>query len=287
MTGLFATTARPRERARIGSLIRCGSAEVHVREDGPRDGPAVVLLHGFSSSMHSFDLVTPLLAQTCRVVRIDLLGHGCTGGDGDLDVAPQANMVASVLEALDVTGATVLGHSFGADVAVATVSGSDRADRLVIVAQAPDYSYAKLPRAGAILALPFAGTVLHRLSTPPVVRLLTRFAFAPGFDAGAALGDRDRMYRDHAAMSPAMYRTTVLDRRKWLAAHPLDAQIREHGLPSLAILGRQDQLYDCEKTVARYRAAGARVAVVEGSGHSPPIEQPAETAELIRAFATG
>lgn len=289
--GVVAALVRPpATRERIGSLVTCDAGEVHVREDGPADGPVVVLLHGFTSSVHSYDLITPLLADTLRVVRIDLLGHGCTGGSGASgDLAPdsQARMVTSVLDALEVTGATVLGHSFGADVALAVAAGSDRVARVVVLAQAPDYSYAKVPRAGVVMALPVVGAVLHRLTTPAAVRLLGRFAFAPGFDPGAVLDDPLRLYRDHAAMAPAMYRTVLADRRKRLAAHPLDAQVREIGLPTLMIAGRHDQVYDCEKTIARYSAAGARVAVVEGAGHSPPVERPADTARLIREFVTG
>ena len=48
---------------------------VRVAEDGPAGGPPIVLLHGLSGSLNWYDRVVPLLADTFRLVRIDLLGH--------------------------------------------------------------------------------------------------------------------------------------------------------------------------------------------------------------------
>ena len=118
---------------------------VHVREDGPVDGPVLVLLHGFSGSLHWFDRVVPLLAGTFRLVRVDLLGHGSTGGAG-ADAPVQARAVSAVLDQLDVDDAVAVGHSFGADVAVELAEHDERITRLVIVTQAPDYSDAVLPQ---------------------------------------------------------------------------------------------------------------------------------------------
>ena len=68
-------------------------------------------------------------------------------------------------------------------------------------------------------------------------------------------------------MNPRMYRTILADRRARLAALPLDVQVRDLGLPVLAILGG-DHLYPSTTTAARYRAAGARVVVMDDAGLS-------------------
>jgi pimeloyl-ACP methyl ester carboxylesterase len=56
-------------------------------------------------------------------------------------------------------------------------------------------------------------------------------------------------------------------------------------LPVLAILGGRDRLYPCTATAARYRAAGARVVVIDDAGHSVNVQRPTEVAQLIRDFA--
>jgi pimeloyl-ACP methyl ester carboxylesterase len=49
---------------------------INVTEDGPRGAPALVLIHGLGASTRWWDPIVGLLAGSCRVVRIDLLGHG-------------------------------------------------------------------------------------------------------------------------------------------------------------------------------------------------------------------
>ena len=60
-----------------------------------------------------------------------------------------------------------------------------------------------------------------------------------------------------------MYRVVIDDRAKSLAERPLDVIVAGLPVPTLAILGRRDSLFDCTMTAERYLAAGAQVAVVE------------------------
>ncbi|WP_370943803.1 alpha/beta fold hydrolase [Amycolatopsis sp. cg5] len=224
---------------------------MHVRQDGPADAPAVVLLHGFASSLRWFGKVAAGLATDHRVIRVDLLGHGRTGGDA-ADAEAQALAVADVLSQLEVTDAYLVGHSFGADVALAVARLRPGARGVVIIGQAPDYSYARFPPG----------------------------AFLP--TTAALIGFLHRLSPRRLSMHPGMYRVVLADRRARLASHPLDAQVRDLGLPTLAILGGRDRMYPCAPTAARYRAAGARVAIVEDAGHSVHVERPERVAELIR-----
>jgi pimeloyl-ACP methyl ester carboxylesterase len=69
-----------------------------------------------------------------------------------------------------------------------------------------------------------------------------------------------------------------------MARRPLDVQVRAAGKPTLAILGGRDHFYG-DRAAPRYRAAGARVEILPECGHSPILDDPQRTAELIRAFA--
>lgn len=271
-------------RRRIGALIDIGGRRMHVREDGPERAPAAVLVHGFSCSMHWFDEVTARLAGEHRVIRVDLLGHGCTGGDDGLDAGSQGRAVSGVLDALEVADATIVGHSFGADVALAAAKRSGHAARVVIIGQAPDYGIAALPRAAFLPGVPVLAGLAHRLTPPWLAARTSRIGFAPGYRGEQAWDDPRRVAWDRAAMTSRMYRVVLADRRKGLAERPLDERARELGLPVLAILGGRDQLYPCAPAAARYRAAGADVVVLDEAGHSPHVERPAEVATLIRTF---
>jgi pimeloyl-ACP methyl ester carboxylesterase len=281
------------QRRRIGDLVRVDGHDVHVRQDGPKDAPAVVLVHGFAASMHWFDKVAAKLAAEHRVIRVDLLGHGCTSAATNLDAATQAQAMSGALQRLGTTGATAVGHSFGADVVLAMARRTDHLARVVIIAQAPDYHCSRLPSIAFLPVLPALATLTHRLTPPWAAHISRRVGFTPEHhgDHGSADGSHDgshdphRIALDRAAMHPRMYRTILADRRARLAALPLDAQVRNLGLPVLAILGGRDRLYPSAPTAARYRAAGARVVVIDDAGHSVTVQRPAKVAELIRDFA--
>lgn len=271
-------------RTRTGEIFHVEGLEVHVREDGTQQAPAVVLLHGFSCSMHWFDAVTRALASGHRVIRVDLLGHGCTGGGAALDAESQARIMSGVLDALRIADATVVGHSFGADVALAVAERSQRVARVVVVGQAPDYSYAKLPPGAFLPGVPVLLGLLHRLTPAWLVMRTSQIGFARGYRIDEAWDDPRQVVWDRAVMHPGMYRVVLHHRRELLAQRPLDVRVRELAQPVLAIHGARDQMYDCAPTIARYRAAEAQVAVIDDAGHSPNVERPAELAELISSF---
>jgi pimeloyl-ACP methyl ester carboxylesterase len=52
---------------------------VHLRDEGPADAPAIILLHGSNASLHTWDDWTARLKGTYRIIRYDQAGHGLTG----------------------------------------------------------------------------------------------------------------------------------------------------------------------------------------------------------------
>lgn len=265
--------------------VLAAGTPVHVCVEGSPDAPAVLLIHGFSGSLHWFHAVSTALATDHRVIRADLRGHGRTGGHTGLDPEAQAETLDAVLETLGIGDTTVAGHSFGADVALALSRRRSSVRAVAIIGQAPDYSYATLPPGGEIMTLPLLGPVLHRLSPAAAIRFGMRTGFAPGFRGVDTFDCPQRPVLDYRAMSSAMYRVVLTERRARLAADPLDSQVEALGLPTLVLHGDHDQMYDVGRTTARYAAAGARVDIITGTGHSPNIERPAEVARLLGAFA--
>ena len=60
---------------------------LHYARQGPPDGPAIILLHGYSDSSFSFSRVMPLLPPELRVIAPDLRGHGRLGPAGRAAIA--------------------------------------------------------------------------------------------------------------------------------------------------------------------------------------------------------
>jgi pimeloyl-ACP methyl ester carboxylesterase len=83
------------------------------------DGPAIVLLHGLASNARIWDLTAPLLAERARVVALDQRGHGQTDKpDEGYDYETIAEDLAAALDELDLNHPVVVGHSWGASVAL-------------------------------------------------------------------------------------------------------------------------------------------------------------------------
>ena len=94
---------------------------IYVRQDGPRDAPALLLIHGSGSSTRTWDAMVPLLTTSHRVIRIDLLGHGRSDKPADRDYAiPDASTPGRRShDRLGIGQVIVVGHSSGGDTATA------------------------------------------------------------------------------------------------------------------------------------------------------------------------
>ena len=90
----------------------------HYRDWGG-DGRPVLLLHGLASTCHIWDLVAPLLAEEFRVVALDQRGHGLSAQvENGYDFATVSGDAAAFIESLGWERPVIVGHSWGADVAL-------------------------------------------------------------------------------------------------------------------------------------------------------------------------
>lgn len=105
-----------------------------VRYDVRGQGPAVLLIHGFASALETWDLVVPELEKTHTVVRLDLMGFGWTDRrPGDYSPQAQARLCLALLDHLGIREAAVVGHSWGASVALAlALEAPQRVTRLAL-----------------------------------------------------------------------------------------------------------------------------------------------------------
>jgi len=92
-----------------------------VRQDGPRDAPALLLIHGNASSARWWDELVPMLTRSHRVIRIDLLGYGRSAKPADRSYAlpEQARRVGVAMDWLGVERVVAVGHSSGGAAATA------------------------------------------------------------------------------------------------------------------------------------------------------------------------
>ena len=117
------------------SIVSVDGVDVHVAVDGPEDAPAVVMVHGFASSLAVWELVLPRLVQDHRVVRLDLPGFGRSSRyEGDYSRAALAEAVVGVMDAVGVSEADLVGHSMGSSVVLTVAHAHPARVRRVAVA---------------------------------------------------------------------------------------------------------------------------------------------------------
>lgn len=265
-----------------GRIVSLPGGDIEIVEQGPRDGSPIVLIHCFTCAINWWDGVMPRLDRDHRVIAIDLLGHGGSEKPSSgYSIENQASLVAGVLGRLGVRDAEVVGHSLGGPISIALAERSPQlVNRLVAIDSIPDDSYGDVGFIGELPFKPVIGQTLWRIKPDFSIRNGLEIAFAPGFKVP------DAFVEDVKQMTYSSYTGSHEAFDDYTGEEALPQRAAATGKPVLAIMGAEEQIAkDPEKALAAYRAAGAQTKLIQGAGHSPEVEKPAETAALIIAFA--
>jgi pimeloyl-ACP methyl ester carboxylesterase len=109
---------------------------VHFRDQGVRGTKVIVMLHGNSNSLHSFEPLVALLKDQYRVITLDFPGHGLTGAhpNNQYDYAGLSDALELVIVELELDNIALLGHSMGGWVAWRySVDNPDLVDSLILM----------------------------------------------------------------------------------------------------------------------------------------------------------
>lgn len=269
-----------------GRLLTLPGGTVQVAEQGPRHASPIVLIHCFTCAIDWWDRLAPRIARSHRVVAIDLLGHGGSEKPGSgYTMEAQADLVAEAMRSLGVSAATVVGHSLGGTVATALPERAPRlVDRMAILDQAPDSSFGELDFEARLSLMPVIGQAAWRLAPDSSIESGLSQAFAPGYDVPQAFLD------DFHRMTFSAYHGSAEGETSYTDERPLNRRIAAAGpVPLLVMFGAEEQIYDPRASLAAYTTSvpGAEGHLIPGAGHSPNVERPALTADLLLRFAAG
>ncbi len=254
---------------------------LHLRDTGPRDAPAVILLHGFGSSLQTWDAWAEGLAKDHRVIAYDMPGFGLTGTDPTGDYSDERN-VAVLLALMDKLGlprTSLIGNSLGGKIAWNfAVAHQDRMDKLVLVS--PDgfasrgFEYEKAP------SVPFVLRILPYTLPKFLMRLNVEPAFADKAALSQAMLDR---YYD-MLLAPGV-RQAVIDRLPQVILHDPAKLLPNITVPVLLVWGEKDAMIPFSNSADYMRLLPhAHLASFPGIGHVPQEEAPAVTLGAVRAF---
>ena len=99
-------------------LTMRNGAKVHYRDQGAKEDPVIVLVHGSNASLHTWEPWVDLLSSNYRVVSLDLPAHGLTGATPNRDYSSQAqiNTVHAIVSHLGINSFVLGGNSMGGGV---------------------------------------------------------------------------------------------------------------------------------------------------------------------------
>jgi pimeloyl-ACP methyl ester carboxylesterase len=249
---------RPRP---LGGLrgTRCETefGRLFVRRGPSRDGVAVVLVHGVIVSSRYFLPLAGELARDCPVLVLDLPGYGLSGGDA-ADLTVLADAVVAAARALGHNRLTLVGNSFGAQVAVeAALRHPAHVERLVLIGPTVD---------------------------PAARGLLRQYVRWQRNAPDEHLSVLPVMARDLADIGP---RGAARMLRIMLADRP-EAKLPRVHQPTLVIRGGRDRLVPeaWARAVAEL-LPDAVLRVLPGYAHMPQWSGPRAIAPLVRAHHQG
>lgn len=251
-----------------------------VRVQGPDNAPVLVMIHGYSFSLESFDAWAADLSADYRVVRMDLTGHALTGPDPQqrYSVPQTVEFVGALLDEMDVQSATLMGNSLGGLVAWRLAADRpDLVDRLVLIAPG---------------GFSINGVTEDPVPVPAPVAFYLRNA-PQGMIAAATsrlYGDATRMAPDVPQRVGDLMRTpgvgdALVERVEVFTLPAPEADMARVQAPALILWGGRDVMIPVDHA-ARMEAAlpDARAVIYEDLGHIPHEEDPARTLVDVREF---
>ena len=277
-----------------GPFARLGPPEAPVnlyyQEQGK--GPPVLLLHGFGASTFTWRHVIPELAQTHRVIAVDLKGFGQSDKPFDerYSVLDQAELLAQLIEDKDLRDLTIVGHSFGGGVALRlALDANDRlGGRIVRLVLLDSIAYPQqIPVFFRLLDMPLVSQVGVRM-VPPSVQ--TRVALQIAYHDDSKI-DPEQVEIYAAPLKTAAGKHAIVQSARQIVPEDIDTlpeRYKTITLPTLILWCDHDRIVPLDVGLKLRRTLpNSTLRLVEGCGHMPQEEQPETTLTLLQGFIGG
>lgn len=270
------------------AFIEVAGLQVHYRDEGPHDDPApIVLIHGTSASLHTWEGWAAELHGTRRVVSFDLPGFGLTGpnASGDYSDAAYVRFVLQMLDALKLQRVVLGGNSLGGAIAWQTaVAAPERVTQLILV-DAAGYALdsTSVPIGFRIARTPVLREVMRHVLPRSVIESSLRNVYGNPGKVTPELVDR------YVAMTSRAGNREALGRRM-LQTIWGDKVAGLHTLtqPALVIWGGRDRLIPLSHAQQFARdIAGSTLVIFDDLGHVPHEEDPQRTVAAVKRFVGG
>jgi len=256
---------------------------LRVRDTGPSNSPCIILLHGFGSSLETWNAWAEALSAHYRVVRFDLPGSGLSEADrsGRYDDARSVELVRSLMDQLGIERAVLVGNSIGGRIAWKFATAyPDRLNKLVLVSPdgfaSPGFEYGRMPHIPAVL-----GLMKYFLPKP-----LLRANLAAAYADPARLTD-DVVDRYYDLLRAPGNRAALIERLRQTVLEDPVPLLRHIEVPTLLLWGEKDGLIPYANAADYMRTLPhAQLVSFADLGHVPQEEAPMRSLPPLLQFLT-
>lgn len=266
------------------SFIQIGGMDVHVRDEGPiNDRVPVILLHGTSASLHTWDGWAEVLKGQRRVIRVDLPGFGLTGPapDGDYSIAAYMRFMEKLFEHYGAEGYIVAGNSFGGRLAWESALALPSYVQKIVLVDAAGYPLPpdSVPLGFRIAQMPWLAPLMDRTMPRSVIASSVRNVYGDPSKVSDELVDR------YYELSLRAGNRKALRERFAQTGGDTSSRIRVLKLPTLILWGGRDRLIPPASATRFHREiSGSQLVMFDDLGHVPQEEDPKRTVEPVLGF---
>jgi len=258
---------------------------VHWRDEGPREDPQpLLLIHGTSASLHTWEGWVAELSKKRRVITFDLPGFGLTGPSAQGDYSDEAYLrfLKKLLDHLKLDRVILGGNSLGGQIAWEFAAAAPERVAALILVDAGGYAFT-----------PQSVPLGFRLARIPVLRSITQYVLPHSLIERSV----KNVYGDPSKVSDALvdryFELTLREGnrealgQRFLQLEPgrYAERIKSLRQPTLILWGDKDRLIPLDSGQAFARdIPGSQLVRFAELGHVPQEEDPAATLKPVQAF---
>ncbi|SMC44039.1 alpha/beta fold hydrolase [Polynucleobacter kasalickyi] len=247
-------------------------SRMHVRDTGPKQAPALILIHGFGASLHTWDEWSSTLDKEYRVIRFDLPGFGLTGPDSTGDYTDDRTnaLLLELMRQLQIEQATLIGNSIGGRIAwYFTSQYPAQVNKLVLISpdgfKSPNGNYGQQPEISSLMYL--------------IQFIMPKFLLKQNLEIA---------YANPATLTPSMLdqyyelllapgvRQAMMQRMQQRVLKDPKPFLQSIQQPTLLLWGEQDRMIPVENAQDYLSLLPhAELQTLKNTGHLPQEENPA------------
>ncbi|HXK65971.1 MAG: alpha/beta hydrolase [Spirochaetes bacterium] len=127
---------KPKYANDASRFILINDTIIHIRDEGKKDGPVLLLIHGVCASLHTWDGWVEILKDHFRIIRFDIPGFGLSGQIPSNNYTPEysVDLLNKAIEHMGIKKLSIAGNSLGGFIAWKfAITHPDKVEKLILI----------------------------------------------------------------------------------------------------------------------------------------------------------